>query len=113
MTQDERARLKNISQIRGIHFRLMWNIYSGLAPIAVLLKPEHRESTAVTEVDLAIAAGESVAYVGPNGAGKSTTIKMLTGILLPTGGEVCVNGLHPYHQRMRNSKNIGVVFGQR
>jgi ABC-2 type transport system ATP-binding protein len=78
-----------------------------------LFRPEYKEITAVTDVDLSIAAGESVAYVGPNGAGKSTTIKMLTGILLPSGGEIRVNGLHPYKERMRNSKTIGVVFGQR
>lgn len=78
-----------------------------------LFKPEHRDIVAVSEVDLCIEAGESVAYVGPNGAGKSTTIKMLTGILLPSGGEIRVNGLHPYKDRMRSSKKIGVVFGQR
>ena len=78
-----------------------------------LFKPVHKEIVAVAGVDLSIEAGESVAYVGPNGAGKSTTIKMLTGILLPSGGELRVNGLHPYKERMRNSKNIGVVFGQR
>jgi ABC-2 type transport system ATP-binding protein len=78
-----------------------------------LFRPEYREIVAVTDVDLSIEAGESVAYVGPNGAGKSTTIKMLTGILLPSGGAIRVNGLHPYQERMRNSKNIGVVFGQR
>ncbi len=78
-----------------------------------LFKPEYKNIVAVSDVNLSINAGESVAYVGPNGAGKSTTIKMLTGILLPSGGEVCVNGLHPYRERMRSSKNIGVVFGQR
>jgi ABC-2 type transport system ATP-binding protein len=78
-----------------------------------LFRPEYKEIVAVTDVDLSIEAGEAVAYVGPNGAGKSTTIKMLTGILLPTGGAIRVNGLHPYQERMRNSKNIGVVFGQR
>jgi ABC-2 type transport system ATP-binding protein len=78
-----------------------------------LFRPEYKEIIAVAGVDLSIEAGECVAYVGPNGAGKSTTIKMLTGILLPTGGYLRVNGLHPYQERMRNSKNIGVVFGQR
>jgi ABC-2 type transport system ATP-binding protein len=78
-----------------------------------LFRPEYKDVVAVTDVGLSIAAGESVAYVGPNGAGKSTTIKMLTGILLPSGGEIRINGLHPYKERMRNSKNIGVVFGQR
>ena len=78
-----------------------------------LFKPEHKDIVAVSDVNLSIEAGESVAYVGPNGAGKSTTIKMLTGILLPSGGDIRVNGLHPYRERMRSSKKIGVVFGQR
>ena len=78
-----------------------------------LFRPKHKEIVAVRDVNLSIEAGESVAYVGPNGAGKSTTIKMLTGILLPSGGEIRVNGLHPYHERMHSAKNIGVVFGQR
>lgn len=78
-----------------------------------LFKPEYKNIVAVSDVNLSIDAGESVAYVGPNGAGKSTTIKMLTGILLPSGGDIRVNGLHPYKERMRSSKNIGVVFGQR
>jgi ABC-2 type transport system ATP-binding protein len=78
-----------------------------------LFQPEYREIVAVKDVNLSIDSGESVAYVGPNGAGKSTTIKMLTGILLPSGGDIRVNDLHPYKERMRNSKHIGVVFGQR
>lgn len=78
-----------------------------------LFRPRHREIVAVAGIDLAVEPGELVAYVGPNGAGKSTTIKMLTGILLPTAGELHVNGLHPYRERMENAKRIGVVFGQR
>jgi ABC-2 type transport system ATP-binding protein len=78
-----------------------------------LFKPVHREVVAVSDVNLSIEAGETVAYVGPNGAGKSTTIKMLTGILMPSTGQVRVNGLDPYRHRMESTKRIGVVFGQR
>jgi ABC-2 type transport system ATP-binding protein len=68
---------------------------------------------AVRDVNFHIDAGEIVGYVGPNGAGKSTTIKILSGILTPSKGEVVVNGIVPYNNRMINAKNIGVVFGQR
>lgn len=75
--------------------------------------PKFREVNAVANVSLSIEEGETVAYVGPNGAGKSTTIKMLTGILLPSAGSVSVNGMDPYRKRMENTKRMGVVFGQR
>lgn len=78
-----------------------------------LVKPQFRELTAVDSVSFSIEAGESVAYVGPNGAGKSTTVKLLTGILVPSRGEVSVCGLHPFERRQENARNIGVVFGQR
>jgi ABC-2 type transport system ATP-binding protein len=78
-----------------------------------LVHPRWEEITAVDGIDLAIEAGESVAYVGPNGAGKSTTVKLLTGILVPTAGTVRVCGLMPHAQRIANARNIGVVFGQR
>ena len=52
-------------------------------------------------------------YLGPNGAGKSTTLKMLTGVLMPSGGTVRVCGLVPVPQRRRLALRIGVVFGQR
>jgi len=71
------------------------------------------DRVAVGGVDLTIEAGEAVGYVGPNGAGKSTTIKMLTGILVPTSGEVHAGGVVPHKQRIENARNIGVVFGQR
>lgn len=60
-----------------------------------------------------VEAGELIGYIGPNGAGKSTTIKMLTGILVPTSGDVRVAGVVPYDRRVENARNIGVVFGQR
>jgi ABC-2 type transport system ATP-binding protein len=68
---------------------------------------------AVDNVSFSIEPGELVGYIGPNGAGKSTTIKMLTGILVPTSGLVEVAGLAPWEHRERNALNIGVVFGQR
>ena len=68
---------------------------------------------AVDDVSFSIAKGEVIGYIGANGAGKSTTIKMLTGILTPTSGEVTVDGVIPYKDRIVNARNIGVVFGQR
>lgn len=68
---------------------------------------------AVDGVSLTIEPGEIVGYLGPNGAGKSTTIKMLTGVLVPTSGEVRVNGIVPWRDRAANARTIGAVFGQR
>lgn len=81
--------------------------------LAHLVRPRHETLTAVEGVDLEIFPGESVAYVGPNGAGKSTTIKLLTGILVPSEGEVEVCGISPWQHRVENAFNMGVVFGQR
>jgi ABC-2 type transport system ATP-binding protein len=68
---------------------------------------------AVDHISFTIEPGEMVGYIGANGAGKSTTIKMLTGILVPTGGKVEAGGFVPYRDRRRYTKRIGVVFGQR
>ncbi|MCI0348934.1 MAG: ATP-binding cassette domain-containing protein [Acidobacteriales bacterium] len=68
---------------------------------------------AVDSITFEIGRGEMVGYIGPNGAGKSTTIKMLTGILVPSSGEALSNGFVPYNQRRQYVKTIGVVFGQR
>jgi ABC-2 type transport system ATP-binding protein len=68
---------------------------------------------AVDGVDLRVERGELLGYLGPNGAGKSTTLKMLTGVLMPSGGAVRVCGLVPVTQRRRLATRIGVVFGQR
>ena len=74
---------------------------------------EHDIIKAVDNVNFTLERGELVGYIGANGAGKSTTIKMLTGILVPTSGHIDVMGLTPYLHRKENARRIGVVFGQR
>ena len=74
---------------------------------------EHDIMKAVDNVNFTLERGELVGYIGANGAGKSTTIKMLTGILVPTSGHIDVMGLTPYRHRKENTRRIGVVFGQR
>jgi viologen exporter family transport system ATP-binding protein len=78
-----------------------------------LLRRSRREVRAVDGLSFSVDAGEVVGYIGPNGAGKSTTVKMLTGILVPTGGEIRVAGIDPSRNRVRLARRIGVVFGQR
>jgi len=78
-----------------------------------LFRPKFDTKTAVDHIDFKIEAGEIVGYIGVNGAGKSTTIKMLTGVLLPTDGSARVLGRDPHRQRIDNARQIGVVFGQR
>lgn len=78
-----------------------------------LFKPNYTTKAAVNDISFTIDKGQSIGYIGANGAGKSTTIKMLTGILTPTSGEVFVNGIIPYKNRVKNNMQIGTVFGQR
>ncbi|WP_038276266.1 ABC transporter ATP-binding protein [Ruminiclostridium papyrosolvens] len=68
---------------------------------------------AVKDINFSISKGSLVGFVGPNGAGKSTTIKMLSGILAPTSGNITVMGNDPFKKRKQNAYHIGVVFGQR
>ncbi|GAA1409609.1 ATP-binding cassette domain-containing protein [Kitasatospora putterlickiae] len=77
------------------------------------LKREKREVRAVDGLTFTVGAGECVGYIGPNGAGKSTTIKMLTGILVPSAGRLRVAGVDPARERVALARRIGVVFGQR
>lgn len=87
---------------------------SGLkAALKSFFKREYTYIDAVKNVSFSIEKGEIVGYIGPNGAGKSTTIKMLSGILLPTAGNIRVNDLDPFKDRKKYVSNIGVVFGQR
>jgi ABC-2 type transport system ATP-binding protein len=78
-----------------------------------LFRPQRHEVHAVRDASFHIDAGELVGFVGPNGAGKSTTIKMLSGILYPTAGQIAVNGLSPQRDRRAVVQRIGAVFGQR
>ena len=81
--------------------------------VRTLLAREYRDVRAVDGVSFRLEAGEIVGYIGPNGAGKSTTIKMLTGILVPSAGRIVVDGRVPHQQRVEHARRIGVVFGQR
>ena len=84
-----------------------------LGSIRDLFHREYHEVKAVDGISLRVEEGELLGYIGPNGAGKSTSIKMLTGILKPTSGEMNVLGLNPFRDRRVYTQRIGVVFGQR
>jgi ABC-2 type transport system ATP-binding protein len=78
-----------------------------------LFQPQYSSIEAVRGITFQMEAGELLGFIGPNGAGKSTTIKMLTGILHPTGGEARVLGFVPWKERQQLAYHIGTVFGQR
>lgn len=84
-----------------------------LSSVKSLFHREYEIKRAVRDISFSINKGELVGYIGPNGAGKSTTIKMLSGILVPTGGTIQVAGRIPYLNRKENAMHIGIVFGQR
>jgi len=95
------------------HFKIL-NRHEGLkGAVRDLFSSDYRTVKAVDGISFDIEPGEIVGYIGPNGAGKSTTIKMMTGILKPSGGILQVNGLSPYENRTRQAMIMGVVFGQR
>ena len=101
--------LENLSK----HFKIL-NRHPGLrGAVRDLFSTDFRTVKAVDGISFAIEPGEIVGYIGPNGAGKSTTLKMMTGILKPTGGTLLVNGLSPYENRIHQAMVMGVVFGQR
>jgi ABC-2 type transport system ATP-binding protein len=78
-----------------------------------LLRRERHEVRAVADLTFSVAVGTICGYIGPNGAGKSTTVKMLTGILVPSAGRISVAGLEPSRQRIKLARQIGAMFGQR
>jgi len=101
--------IKNVSK----EFRVL-NRREGLkGSLKDLFSRDYKTVKAVDNISMSIQQGEIVGYLGPNGAGKSTTIKMMTGVLEPTSGEILVGGNVPYENRTRNAQEIGVVFGQR
>ena len=77
------------------------------------LRRKRIEVHAVADVTFSVPRGQVVGYIGPNGAGKSTTVKMLTGILVPSAGRISVGGLEPSRQRIQLARRIGAMFGQR
>ena len=94
-------------------FRVYRHHRGGWGALRNLLTHDYRIVRAVDGVTFSVARGELIGYLGPNGAGKSTTIKMLTGILVPTSGEVTVDRRVPWEERTEHARRIGVVFGQR
>ena len=102
-------------ELRGVHKsfdrRLRSETFAGV--LRDLARPRHETVTALCGIDLAVEAGEMVAYAGANGAGKSTTIKLLAGLLAPDAGSVRALGVDPVRDRVRYVGRIGVVFGQR
>ncbi|MDM7853554.1 ABC transporter ATP-binding protein [Cellulomonas alba] len=104
--------LIEVAQLRKVFRRA--DKKPGLAgSVRHLVERRFVDKVAVDDIDLRVEAGEAVAYVGPNGAGKSTTVKMLTGVLVPTSGTVHVEGRVPHKDRIANARRVGVVFGQR
>lgn len=107
--------MSNIIEIKNItkEFKVL-NRREGLkGSLKDLFSRDYKIVRAVDNISMNIQQGEIVGYLGPNGAGKSTTIKMMTGILEPTSGEILVGGNVPYQNRTKNAQEIGVVFGQR
>ena len=96
-----------VIEVDGVEKRFVTRVKRGR------LRRERRVVKAVDGISFAIERGTIVGYLGPNGAGKSTTVKMLTGILVPSGGRIRVAGLDPSRRRIELARRIGVVFGQR
>lgn len=110
-----RHTMSNIITIKNItkEFKVL-NRREGLkGSIKDLFSRDYKIVRAVDNISMTVGQGEIVGYLGPNGAGKSTTIKMMTGILEPTSGEILVGGNIPYKEHAKNAQEIGVVFGQR
>lgn len=100
---------QDLSIIRVENLVKEFTIYKRIS----LFNREKIKTKVVKEISFEIKKGEILGFLGPNGSGKSTTIKMLTGILTPTSGNILVNGLVPVDNRVENAKTIGVVFGQK
>ena len=95
------------------HFKVARHQRGAVGAIRNLFNREYLVVRAVDGISFEIREGELVGYIGPNGAGKSTTLKMLTGLLAPTRGELLVNGYVPWRERQAYVARIGAVFGQR
>ena len=105
----------NIIEVKGLKkkFKIKEKEKGIKGSLKSIIKPQFKEIDAVDNINFTVEKGEILAFIGPNGAGKSTTIKMLTGILYPTEGEIKVLNLNPSEQRKKLSYKIGTVFGQK
>ena len=101
--------LKNITKT----FKVMRRNAGFKEALKAFFKREYEYIHALKDISFTINDGEMVGYIGPNGAGKSSTIKIMSGILTPDGGECIINGRTPWKDRINHVKEIGVVFGQR
>ncbi len=101
--------VKNLTR----EYRVQKNALAGGRFGLGLLRREMETITAIDGISFSVNAGEAVGLVGLNGAGKSTLLKLITGVLVPTRGEVLVGGLDPSKNRSQVVRNIGVVFGHR
>lgn len=107
--------MENIIELKNItkEFKVL-NRHEGIkGGFKDLFSRDYKIVKAVDNINLSVGQGEIVGFLGPNGAGKSTTIKMMTGVLEPSAGELIINKRIPYKDRTKNSQEIGVVFGQR
>lgn len=107
--------MTSIIKVRNLrkHFRVYHHHRGAGSLVRNLFSRQHRTVRAVDGVSFDVQAGELLGYLGPNGAGKSTTLKMLTGLLVPTGGDIIVNERIPWKERREYVADIGAVFGQR
>lgn len=101
-----------IIELQNLVKEFTFNVHSGNF-FKDLISPIKKKTLAVDHINLSVEKGESIAFIGPNGAGKSTTIKMMTGILYPTSGNISVCGYNPQADREKLSYHIGTVFAQR
>jgi len=101
--------LDNLTKVYRVYER-----EAGLgAAVRSLVRRKSHDVRAVDGISFDVAPGEIVGFLGPNGAGKTTTLKMLSGLLHPTSGEVCVLGYEPYRRQREFLRNIALVMGQR
>jgi ABC-2 type transport system ATP-binding protein len=105
--------MSTVIEARGLRKEFTVRVRDAGRPGLAKWRRIRRTIAAVDGVDLTVERGELLGYIGPNGAGKSTTLKMMTGILTPSGGAVTVCGLAPVPKRRLLARRIGVVFGQR
>jgi ABC-2 type transport system ATP-binding protein len=104
-----------VIRVRGLrkHYQVHQRAPNVAAAFRSLLRRRHKTVAAVDGIDFEIAAGERVGFLGPNGAGKTTTLKVLSGLLHPTSGDVSVDGFEPRKRDDAFLKSIMLVLGQK